>query len=209
MGGAPQRRGPGRGHLARGARRAARAAQVGAACPAGAASAVRRLRHGGSRRRGAHLHVAGPDLRARRLRRGLVAGGARSPCRRRAQGRHRAQHLRLSPHPRRMDPRLRRPRARLHRDRGRPRQHRAAARGHPGAQAHRLRGRARLSQDPARQGPGHRQGRHFVQEGDGGRRRAVPLAAEQSTGSAASPPSRPMPRPISASSPTRARRWRA
>ena len=176
MGGSSQRDGPERGDLAGSAGRTAGAAQVGAACASGQASAVRRLRHGSGGRSRAHLHVTGADLRARGPRRGLVAGGARAPCRRRAQGRHRAQYLRLSSDAGRLDPGLRRPRARLRRDRRGPRQHRAAARGHPGAEAHRLRGRARLPQDPARQGARDGQGRHLLQEGDGGRRRTVPLA---------------------------------
>ena len=48
-----------------------------------------------------------------------------------------------------------------------------------------------------------------LQEGAGRRRRAVSLAAGRVQGSAASTPTRPTPRPTSASSPTRARRSRA
>ena len=70
-------------------------------------AAVRGLRHGAGGGDGACLHVAGADLRARGPRRGLVAGGARALCRGRAQGRHRAQHLRLPSDPWRLDPRLR------------------------------------------------------------------------------------------------------
>ena len=102
-----------------------------------------------------------------------------------------------------------RARARLRRHRRRPRQHRAAARRHPVPEAHGLRRRARLPEDPARQGQGGRQGRLLLQEGAGRRRRAVSLAAGRVQGSAASTPTRPTPRPTSASSPTRARRWRA
>ena len=73
----------------------------------------------------------------------------------------------------------------------------------------RLHRRAGLPEDPARQGQGGRQGRLLVQEGVRVGRRAVSLAARRNTSSAASTPIRPTPRPTSASSPTRARRWRA
>ena len=197
-------------HLARGAGEAAGAAQVGAEGPAGQAarpSAASPPSPAGAL--GAHLHVARADLRARGLRRGLVAHGARAVRRRHPQGRHRAQHLRLSPDARRLDPGCRRARARLRRHRRRPRQHRAAARGHPAPEAHRLRRRAGLPEDPARQGQGGRQGRVVAS------RRRWSAAARcsprcgPSTRSAASPPTRPTPRPTSASSPTRARRSRA
>ena len=103
---------------------------------------------------------------------------ARAHVRRRhAQGRHRPQHVLLSPDAWRVDPGLRRARARLRRHRRRPRQHRAAARRHPIPEAHGLRRRARLPEDPARQGQGGRQGRLLLQEGAGRRRGAVSLAA--------------------------------
>ena len=87
-----------------------------------------------------------------RTARALLRGGL-------PQGRHRAQHVRLSSDAGRLDPGCRRARARLHRHRRRPRQHRAAARGDPAPEAHGLRRRAGLPEDPARQGQGGRQGR--------------------------------------------------
>ena len=63
----------------------------------------------------ARVHVARPDLRARGLRRGLVALGARAVRGRLPQGRHRAQHVRLSPDAGRLDHGRRGARARLHR----------------------------------------------------------------------------------------------
>ena len=111
--------------------------------------------------------------------------------------------------PGRLDPRCGCARARLRRHRRRPRQDRAAARGHPVPEADRLRRRAGLSEDPARQGQGGRQGRVLLQEGAGGRRRALPLAAGRVQAARHRHLSRPMPPPTSASSPTRARRSRA
>ena len=110
------------------------------------------LRHLGDGGAVAGVHVARPDLRARGLRRGLVALGARAVRGRLPQGRHRAQHVRLSPDAGRLDHGRGRARARLHRHRRRPRQHRAAAGGDPVPEAHRLHRRAGLPEDPARQG---------------------------------------------------------
>ena len=156
------------------------------------------------------FHVARADLRARGPRRGLVAGGTRALRGGCAQGRHRAQHLRLSPYAGRLDPGFRRARAGLCRGRGRPGQHRAADRGDPGAAGLQFtwacRTYLKILLDKAREAG---KDAHVVQEG---RRSAAARCFPRcgpSTSSAASPPSRPMRPPISASSPTRARRWTA
>ena len=132
---------------------------------------------------------------------------ARAPVRRRLPHRRpRAQHLRLSPHARRLDARGRRAA-------------RSAAPSSPRGtgkteqqldaiaipEAQRLCRHARLSEDPARQGQGGRQGRVLLQEGPCRRRvrcsaslRAEYKATRHRRYADATPP------PTSASSPTRA-----
>ena len=173
---APEGHRPRRGKLTRGTGHAAGPAQIRPARAAGKAPAVWRLCYIAARGSVTRIHVSRTDLRTRGSWRGLVACGTRPLRWRRAQGRHRAQHIRLPSDARGLDPGFGRPCARLRGHRRRSGQHRAAARGDPGLEADGVCRRAGLPEDPARQGQGDGQGRLLLQEGGGGRRRALPLA---------------------------------
>ena len=167
--------------------------------------ALRRLRRRAAGRVRAPLRLARADLRARGPRRRSVARRARALCRRLPGGRCRAQHLQLSPDAGRFHPRFRRARAGLRGHPGGPRQHRAAARPRSSTCGPSPIGHAGLPEDPARRGRRGRQGRVLDQAGRWSPARPSRHRCGTNSRAAASRPTRPMPRPISASSPMRRR----
>ena len=126
---------PAVGHLARGARQVAGAAQVDAGRGAEEEPADGRADRRADEQGAPRLHVARPDLRDRHRRARLFPRRARHACRRLPAGRRRLQHLLLSPDARRHHDGIGAAGAGLRRRAGRRRQHRAAARRHRRDQA--------------------------------------------------------------------------
>ena len=157
----------------------------------------------------AAVYLARPDLRAgSRPRRSLArrAGAVRGRFSARRRG---AQHLQLSPDPRRLHLRCLGARARLRRHPGRSRQYRSAVRVDRGLSSGRLQRHAGFSENPARRRRKRRARRLLDQARAGVGRRVSEIAAGGDQDRAASTPIRRSAPPISAWSPTRRRRARA
>ena len=172
-------------------------------------AALRRLRPGRSGLVRAAVHLARADFRAGsrqadpwRGARALFAAGFRAR-------RRRAQHLQLSPHPRRLHLRCLGARARLRRDPGRPRQYRAAVRTDRGLSAGRLQRHAGFPQDPARRCRRQRAATSPRSSARWFRARPFRNRCRRRSRRAASTPIRRSAPPISASSRSRPRRARA